>query len=281
MAKALIIATSDHHAGSTVALCPPRIDLDDGGSYAASKPQSWLFDCWKNLWDEQVARLLDKEKPDKFGVLFNGDMVEGNHHGTTQILSGNPEAQSQALRAVTDIPLAMKPDAVWVVRGTGAHVGTSGHGEEATARRWHDNGLPVIGDPDTGRHSWFHLRMEIEGVLIDATHHGRTGQREHTRANAANLHAFDILLSHTKSGDRPPDLCLRSHFHRFNDSHDACSVRVATMGAWQLKTEYVHKKHADSMADIGGFAIIIEDGRYDLKKVDYKPSRGTVWRPTW
>jgi hypothetical protein len=84
--------------------------------------------------------------------------------------------------------------------------------------------------------SWWHLRMEVNGVLIDVAHHGRTGQREHTRASQAVLHAHDILLSHVKNGDRPPDLCIRGHYHKFNDSHDACPVRVITTGAWQLQT---------------------------------------------
>lgn len=275
----IIAVTSDQHCGSSVALCPDEIALDDGATYQSSKAQRWLFDCWRKYWAE-VERVCNVEKVDRFGVLMNGDMVEGNHHGTTQILTGNLEAQSKVLNATMDVPLALNPHDIWVVRGTAAHNGTANNAEEGTARRWRDNGLPVHGDPDTATASWWHLRMEIEGILIDSTHHGRTGHREHTRANAANLHAYDILLSHVNSGDRIPDLCFRSHFHRFNDSGKACRVRVMTTGAWQLKTEYVHKKHADSMADIGGYLLIIRDGRYDVREIGFKPERGAVWRPS-
>jgi hypothetical protein len=276
---AVIVVTSDQHAGSTVAACPPDpIPADDGGAYMPSRAQVWLYERWRLFWDE-AARVRDELKPHLYGTLFNGDMLEGSHHGTTQILSGNPEAQAKVLSAVMDVPLSQEPDAIWVVRGTAAHNGNSNSGEEGTARRWRDIGLPVHGDPDTHTASWWHLRAEIGGVLIDATHHGRTGHREHTRANAANLHAFDILMSHVKSGDRHPDLCLRAHFHRFNDSYDACPVRVVTTGAWQLKTEYVHKKHADSLADIGGAIVIIRDGGYEVRKIRYQAARGAIWTP--
>jgi hypothetical protein len=271
----VIAVTNDQHCGSTVALCPDEIRMDDGGHYGASPAQRWLFQQWRNYWDE-VARIRDEVKPDTFGQIYNGDMLEGSHHGTTQILSGNPEAQSLVAQAVFDVPLAMKPDRIWVVRGTAAHNGNSNSGEEGTARRWRDSGLPVVGDTDTQKASWWHLRLDVEGVLLDVTHHGRTGHREHTRANAANLYAFDILLSHVQTGDRVPDLCLRAHFHRFNDSYDAAPVRVVQNGAWQLKTEYVHKKHADTMADIGGLVVIVRDGQYEVRKIQYRASRGSV-----
>lgn len=96
--------------------------------------------------------------------------------------------------------------------------------------------------------------------------------------NAAALHAHDILLSHIKTGDRPPDLCLRAHYHRYNDSHDACSVRVVTNGAWQLKTGFVHRIAADTLADIGGLIITIENGEYSVRKVSFKVERGSAWK---
>ena len=42
----ILRVTSDLHAGSTVALCPPKVQLDDGGKYEASKAQLWLWECW-------------------------------------------------------------------------------------------------------------------------------------------------------------------------------------------------------------------------------------------
>lgn len=273
----VLAVVNDIHAGSAVAVCPPRIRLDDGGEYAASKSQLWLWQSFAAYW-RRVAEVRKAEKA-KLYEVFNGDLVEGNHHGTTQIMSGNPNAQAAVVNACMELPLDLKPDKMFFVRGTEAHVGQSASAEERIADGLQRDQRPVVGDPSTGTASWWHLRMEIEGVLIDVAHHGRTGMREHTRAGAAVLHAHDILLNHVKAGDRAPDLCLRAHYHRFNDSYDAAPTRVVTNGAWQLATSFVHKIAADSMADIGGLIVVIRNGEYTVEKVQFKPSRGPVWKP--
>lgn len=271
----------DMHAGSSVGLCPPVVPLDDGGEYRASKAQQWLHQCWGEYWQRVAAHR--KAVNGDLWLMLNGDAVDGDHHDTSQIIARNPGAQFQALAALLKIPLALAPDRVFVIRGTEEHVGPSACAEEGIANGLLRDKRLVYGDPDTGTASWWHLRAWAHNTLIDATHHGRTGGREHTRAGAASLHAHDILLSHVKSGDPVPDLCLRAHFHRFNDSHDACKVRVVTNGAWQLKTGYVHKKHADSLADIGGLIVTIRPDeapeKYDLEKVHFKATRGTICRP--
>jgi hypothetical protein len=273
----LLAVTSDQHAGSTVALCPPVVRLDDGGEYHASKAQSWLWQCWLDYWAKVDA--TRKALGADLYCVFNGDIVDGAHHKTTQILSENPNAQAAVVNAAMAVPLALKPAQLFIVRGTEAHVGQSASAEERIADGLRRDKRPINGDPENGTASWWHLRMEIQGVRIDVTHHGRTGQREHTRAGAASLHAHDILLSHVKQEHTPPHLCLRGHYHRFNDSHDACPVRVVTTGAWQLKTGFVHKVAADSLADIGGALVTIRDGQYAVEKVAFHPeSRGPVWR---
>ena len=273
----VLACVSDLHAGSTVAMCPDEIALDDGGSYRASLAQRWLWQCWRDYW-ERVEAVRAAHPGSALYQVFNGDAVDGNHHGTTQILSGNPVAQAAVVNAAMRVPLSLSPDRLFFIRGTEAHVGASGNAEERIADGLRRDKRPVEGDPETGTASWWHLRAEIEGVRLDIAHHGRTGQREHTRASAAVLHAHDVFLSHAKRKEPAPDLCLRAHYHRFNDSYDACPTRIVTTGAWQLKTSYVHKVAADTMADIGGVIVVIEDGRYTLEKVQFHASRGYVWR---
>lgn len=272
----VVSVVSDVHAGSTVALSPPRIALDDGGAYEASKTQRWLWQCWEAYW-KRVAEVVEQEGADLYTV-FNGDLIEGDHHNTSQIASRNPNAQAGIVNAAMAVPLSLKADRIFVIRGTEAHVGQSASGEERIADGLRRDKRPVEGDPETGTASWWHWRGLIHNTLLDITHHGRTGQREHTRGSAAVLHAHDIFLSHTKNGERHPDLCFRGHYHRFNDSYDACPTRVITTGAWQLKTGHVHKVAADSMADIGGAITIITEKGYEVEKVKYKASRGPIWQ---
>ena len=265
----LIAVVSDIHAGSTVALCPDSVSLDDGGNYHASKAQQWLWQCWLEYW-ACVAEMQVKSMG-RLIAVFNGDAVEGDHHGTTQILSGNPNAQAAVLNACMAVPLDLRPDKLLFVRGTEAHVGKSGSAEERIADGLYRDKRPVIRDEAANNASWWHYKGECGGVRLDITHHGRTGQREHTRGGAAVLHAHDILLSHVKRNELPPHLCFRGHYHKFNDSGDACPVRVITTGAWQLKTSHVHKVAADSHADIGGAIVLIKDGTYHVEKLQFRP----------
>lgn len=274
----LLAVVSDVHAGGSTAVCPPSIQLDDGGSYQASKAQQWLWACWGDYWQQVEARR--RELGADLYAIFNGDAVDGSHHHSTQVLSDNPNAQAAVWDAVLTVPLTLKPDRVFIVRGTEAHVGQSASAEERIASGLTKDKRPIVGDPETGTASWWHLRMEVLGHRIDVTHHGRTGQREHTRGSAAVLHAHDILLSHVKNGDPPPHLCLRAHYHKFNDSGDACPVRVVTSGAWQIGTSYVKKVAADSLADIGGLLVTLREGEpADVRKIHYRAQRGPIWTP--
>lgn len=268
----VLAVVSDLHAGSTVGLCPASgVDLDDGGRYEPSRAQRWLWQCWREYWDE-VARERDASGAALY-VVLNGDVIDGAHHGTTQIVSGNLDVQGAVARACLEVPRALGVDRWFVVRGTEAHVGPSAQAEEAIAR-W----LGAERDPDTGTHSWWHLRMLIGGVLIDCAHHGRTGHRSWTRWNATQLLAADIALSHLQSRERPPDLAIRSHYHRYADSYDAQPVRVIQTPAWQLATAYVHRRAPESLADVGGVIVTIRAGGWTVRPVLYRPRRSTPWQ---
>lgn len=257
-------------------MCPPTIKLDDGGEYTASKAQGWLWECW-NAYVEQVheMRMLHKAK---LVWLFNGDAVDGNHHKTTQIMSGNPNAQAAAWNEVIRPVLALKPNHIVMTRGTSAHVGESACAEERIADGLRRDHRPIVSDPATGAASLWHWYADIQGVRVDATHHGRIGQREHTRASGIVLYAHDVHLSYTKRGETPPDLAFRGHNHKFADSFDACKPRVVATGAWQLGTGYVHKVAPDSIADIGGAITVIDAGQYMVEKVEYQAQRGATWQ---
>lgn len=271
----VIACVSDVHAGSTLAVCPPRIPFDDGGEYLASKAQLWLWQCWNEYWATVDAHR--KALGASLYVIFNGDCVDGAHHGSTQVITNNPNAQAAVWDACVKVPLALKPEKIILVRGTEAHVGNSASAEERIATGLLKDKRPIIGDPETLTSSWWHFRGEILGHRLDVTHHGRTGQREHTRGSAAVLHAHDILLAHVKNGDPYPDLCLRAHYHKFNDSGEACPVRVVTSGAWQFGTSYVKKVAADSLADVGGLIVTLREGEpADVRKIHYRAARPSI-----
>lgn len=280
---------SDLHAGSTIGLCPAEgVHLDDGGSYSPSPAQLWLWSRWLEGW-EHVKRVIAREErlsgnPVDFGLLVNGDATDGNHHGTTQILSGAEGIHIKVATECLRIPLAMKPKWAWVVRGTETHVGKSGGLEEGMAVAMNREGAPIQRDVNTNTWSSFYVSMELHGKLLDFRHHGRMGQRAHTRPGYAHLYAHDIWAERTLRGDRPPDLAVRSHFHTYEDTgrqHPTRKVtRLVQMPAFQLASAFIFRIAAEGLADIGLVAVVIRpDGFLDVEPSVYSPSRGESWKP--
>lgn len=270
----VIAVVSDIHAGSTVALCPPKIELDDGGSYEASRPQVWLWGHWLKFW-ERVQKVRD----DHHATLiagFNGDLTEGYHHGTTQILSANPTAQAAVVDAIMHVPMALAPDKMFLVRGTEAHVGKSAAYEERAAKGLAKDGRPVITCPDTGNASHWSLTLDVDGKRLNFEHHGRMGQRPWTKPNiTANL-AAEIFYEYASRGERHPDLAVRSHLHRYVDTYDQHPVRVIQTPAWQLATAFTYRLSTPALADIGGLIIVVDDGEITVEKFLAKPTERSV-----
>ena len=274
----IVAITSDQHANSTIALCPPEIRLDDGGFYRASKAQAWIWSGYEKFW--QRAEELRKQYKAKLIAEWNRDLTEGDHHKTTQILSGNPVAQSKVVDAIMSIPLRLKVDHYLFIRGTPAHVGNDAAcSEESAARGLKKDGWPVLLDEETGNASHWHYRMELEGVRLDFAHHGRVGTRPWTKPNVVANLAAEIFYDHCKSGVPYPHVAVRSHLHQYVDTHDQHPVRVIQTPAWQLATSFIHRIAPGKLADIGGVFLIIQKGTVMVEPMILHPEPTKLWRP--
>lgn len=247
--------------------------MDDGGTYLPSKAQSWLWDNWTSFWGD-VAGLVKRHRA-ALWCVYNGDLFDGGaHHGTTQTITDHPEPDAYIAERVFGVPKALGPERSFIVRGTESHVGPSASSEEAFARS-----IRAEKNPETGRWSWWELLLDPHGLHVHFTHHGRFGYRPWTKGSAVSALAAQIVLDHAESGDRPPDLAIRSHCHKAADSGDMHRTRVIQTPAWQLKTGYAYKKAAESLADIGGVMVIVQpDGQYEIVKRLYRPARQQPWR---
>lgn len=275
--KPVVLAVvSDVHCGSTVAVCPPKIELDDGGEYVASKAQRWLWQGWLSFWSA-VDATRNELSADLYTV-FNGDLTEGFHHGTTQILTGNPTAQSRVVDACMSPVLELEPEKMFFVRGTAAHVGKSAAYEERIALGLWKDKRPVQKDPDTGTASWWHLPMEIQGRRLSFAHHGRMGQRPWTKHNIPALLAHQIFMERATRELPHHHLAVRSHFHTFVDTHEVSPTRLIQTPAWQLHTEYAWKAVPENLADIGGIIIAIQDGHLNVHPFLVKPVPTAPWK---
>lgn len=267
----LLAVVSDQHAGSTTAVCPSEgVRLDDGGTYNPSKPQLWLWEKWTEFWAEVQG--IHRERKAKLWVAINGDALEGDHHGTAQIISRNPDAQAYVSSRVFGLVKDAKPDRLFMIRGTEAHVGSSGSAEEALAKQ-----LGVEKDAETGNWSRWRLRLEVNGRLVDFQHHAPSVGLPWTKPGAMARLAFRIWSEHTLRGLRPPDVAFRAHAHQHGDSFGAYPTRAIISPSWQLKTSHAHKVVPESIADVGGVLMAVEpDGAYEIIPKLYVPSLPAV-----
>lgn len=273
MRPVVIAVVSDLHCGSTVALCPPSIRLDDGGEYVASKAQLWVWRNWLDFW-QKVDTQRTSKRADLY-IVVNGDATEGSHHHTTQILSGNPTAQAAVVDACLRVPLALKPDRIWFIRGTEAHVGPSGAYEERIANGLKKDGYPVVVSEGTASH--WHAKLDVQGVRFDFAHHGRVGTRPWTKPNVTANLAAEIFMDHARHGIPHPHLAVRSHMHQLVDTYDMHPVRVIQTPAWQLATSFIHRIAPGKLADVGGIIATVDDGQLSVEKLIYHPDPTPTW----
>lgn len=277
MKAAFISAIGDTHCGSTVGLhLDEDTPLDDGGAYSPSPVQRWNGNNWIDFWKRVKAAAGNQP----VRIIANGDLLDGNHHGTAQIVSVHSGIQSAILRRCFEPVLDMvRIASVVVVRGTAAHVGQGAPPEESFAGWLKMQKIKVLEDTDTGTLSWRHFKGDLGGVKIDVTHHGRTGGRPWTAASGVTNLAVDILTQYAMRRETPPDLAIRSHKHKTFDTYNLPGVRVLALPAWQLGTDWVKQAIPESIADLGGSILRIEGGRIqDINTITYNPKTPTRWR---
>ena len=281
MSRALVFL-SDIHCGSTVGLLhPDGVKHDDGQWITSSILQDYL-------WTQHVQFCADVKgliEGHDSHLFLCGDLTDGDHHKTHQIVSND---QGLHIQAAYDVLaggiLKLDFETVHMVRGTPSHVGKASGLEKSVAGRINREGdKRLVRDPRTDSFVWPFIYAEFDDILFDIRHHGRMGQREHTKKSYANLYATDIYLAHHFEGRRPPDISVRAHLHKFIDSgpdHRGVT-RAIQLPCWQLHTEWTRRISIESMPDIGGVVIFVNDGRVDVVPLLYKPEADPqpIWRP--
>jgi hypothetical protein len=260
-----ILVISDLHINSTVALCKPSVELDDGQEVKISKGQRWLWNNWQDL----LSR-ADQARPDI--LIVNGDAVEGDTKNRSyQIITRN---KATALGIAADIldPLCKIVGSTYFIRGTGAHSGKSANIEEELAKDM--NG---VRSKETGAYSHWALNLDVEGVRINIAHHTTMSGIPWGRKKAAMTLSERILFDSAQNEELHPHLAIRGHVHRWADSYDAYPVRSLILPCWSLATEYVHRISPDALAECGAAIIRVSAGKYEIEKINYRP-KGRVWQ---
>lgn len=266
-----LVVVSDLHCGCRLGLCPPEgFPLDDGGHYLPSGFQRQLWEHWREFWDWWVPSIVHDEP---YGVVINGDAVEGIHHRTVTQISQNTADQAEyGYRVIAPIVDACK-GRLWMIRGTEAHAGASGCEEEKLAKR-----LGAVPDKD-GRYARWELWKRVGPALAHLMHHiGTTGTQAY-ETTAVHKELTESFVESARWSEEPPDFIVRSHRHRHVETSIATrkgrAYSVVTPG-WQGKTPFAMRIPGGRQAlpQFGGITI-----RHHAKDdVSYVASR--VWTPS-
>ena len=152
---------SDTHFGSAVALSQIH-QLDDGGYYHPSKLQAKLYQHWTAYWNWAYKHF----KGEPFAIVHVGDIVEGVHHRSTQIQSGNLSIQAKLAIDMMK-PHVSRANHYFQIRGTAAHVGSSAQEEETIAGI-----LGAEREKETGNYSRWMLWLKFGGKMFNFAHRG-------------------------------------------------------------------------------------------------------------
>lgn len=260
-----ILFVADTHINSTVSLCKPVVNLDDGGSYHASKGQLFLWRSWENTLEQ-----TEKRKTGEVITILDGDAVEGDTKDRSKQMITRNSATIKTL-AIDVLEPAVKLSAgIFVVRGTEAHTGKSGEMEESLALDLNANRCP-----ETNTASWYHLKIDVEGVKLDISHHprGNGGGRPFNRYSMIDALASDTVFTYSNDlRQEPPHLAIRAHIHAYKDSYDHFRTRAITLPCFTLATSFINRIAPGAIADVGAVLIHCSAGHYEVEPLRYFPS---------
>lgn len=218
---------SDIHAGSVVALMPPIFRKADDQEVLANALQRWFWECWKRTgkWMDEIVG------DDPCGLILNGDLIEGDHHRTTEIISRNIADHVEIARELLE-PLATRASKTFVIQGTECHTGDV---EAALGKMLH-----AEVNPETKRHVFDRLTLDICGVRLVARHHVTTTSRPWLESNGLGMELASEQLSAVRNGEPMPRVLCVAHRHVGGHVVTSEGLCLATP-AWQGLTRHGHK----------------------------------------
>lgn len=269
-----IVVISDTHCGCRLGLChPDGATLDDGGTYQPSKFQRKLYSMWRKFWDEFVPEATHGEP---FSVVHNGDAIDGVHHNSTTQVSHNMGDQVAIAYKLLQPVVAACEGRYYHIRGTEAHVGKSGLYEEQLAKQ-----LGAIPNAD-GQHARYELWKQCgPNGLVHFLHHIGTTSSSGHEASAVNAELAAAFVEAARWGEKPPDVTIRSHRHRYMEVRFATSngygISAVTAG-WQGKTPFAWKIAGARLSppQFGGVVVRRGERRLYIEPQVWTVERGEV-----
>ena len=252
-----VVVISDLHCGSAVGLLPPGMDeTEDTLALAQNKVQQWLWSCWEDFTTRWLPGVIDGSD---YALVVNGDLIDGMHHGTTQVIP-DLVIQAKIARRIL-LPLAMGADQTYVIRGTECHTMQS----ETIIGEW----LDAKQEPTTKSYAWDNLTLNVKGCPVSFSHHITTAAKPWSESAALANHLIAEQFRAHNRGWKTPKVVVRSHRHVYGSFENGSGMIVVTP-SWQAMTRYAKAVTADNVSTIGGVVLDFNGDDGDLPTVHRK-----------
>ena len=219
------------------------------------------------MLDDFFANFVPKSKrKDQRLLVLNGDIIDGFHHNTVNIVTNDISAQRKA--AVKLIKKYLPDyDMAFVVRGTEAHVGQAAQEDDTIGK---DIGAH---QDENGDFSFWQLNLVCQNILFNFAHHIGVTSSTAYESSAPMREMVAGFVEAGQWGKRLPNYVVRSHRHRYVKvvipSQYGDVESIITPG-WQLRTPFVERIDRMRMPHIGGIVFVIEEGICTVKAKVYK-----------
>jgi hypothetical protein len=249
----IVVDLGDMHCGSTMGLWPPGMLGTDDTPRPQNKVQAWIWECWERFWRD----FHRWRKGRAFIIVLKGDLIEGLHHRSTQVMDAGMSPQYVAALTALE-PHAAQAKKVYVVVGTECHVGSY---EYALGQA-----LGAEKHPDTGAYAAHEWLIDVNGTLCAFIHHMPATSRKYLEAGAMSIMLGNLQLNCARFGMRIPRVASFAHRHLpgfYTDNESA----VVVSPPWQVRTNHARKVASTSHTAIGAAVWEIE-----------KPGSLPTWR---
>ena len=255
----IIVKTGDWHSGSTVALFPNyqmTFELDKKNTFyrIPTDEQKQLYDHFIRC----AERTKELAKGRRMKVVMNGDAIEGNPHGTQQVMVTSPIHQSEIHVLLMETFLEVSGfsvkngDELYYVSGTETHTG------------WEEYGINKSLSIYNAQYS-DELRLIINGKRFWWTHQGPKPGKGVNEGNPLRNFARDVYWDCIKQKIEPPHFLSTSHYHKstyesYNDSYSH-TVQIEVLPSFQMKTRFGLRSSPFQRNDIGmAFNLVTAEG---------------------
>lgn len=267
----ILVACSDEHVNDYGGLCSVRQFDAEKKPLPITRTREAMLRVWNELPDK-VEQIAEREKADKIIWENNGDAADLNRRGRMTLIN-HTESEVLDHLGVIFRKLTNLSTERYVIRGTEFH-----NGEECHIEAKFGENIGAVPDPETGDHAWWHLKLEVEGVLFDFGHHPKfRSASEWGLVGATEKESAHVALMCVRNDERVPDVVVRGHLHRWA-LFERAKPYVYYLDGWQAMTAFGYNKGFTVSSAVGALVFVCRDGMFTKERVWWRPRKERVWK---